>query len=125
MRLSDSVRLGACWLVLDSRPMWCPGDIHVARRGVIVPQCRNPTRHILSEAPPGDPIGRGFSLWRSRSAPSALIYSCDMSLEGLVSKRCDRPYRVWQVAASDEGEEPGSSGIRPGEASGQFVMLRA
>jgi ATP-dependent DNA ligase len=40
--------------------------------------------------------------------PDLFRAACDMGLEGLVSKRADRPYR-WPLAALDQGEEPHAS----------------
>ena len=47
--------------------------------------------------------------------PELFRAACDMGLEGLVSKRRDRPYRGWPVEALDQGEEPDASGDEAGD----------
>jgi bifunctional non-homologous end joining protein LigD len=41
--------------------------------------------------------------------PDLFHAACAMGLEGLVSKRSDRPYRGGEIAVLDQGQEPAAS----------------
>jgi bifunctional non-homologous end joining protein LigD len=60
------------------------------------------------------PSRRAYSSTRSKSiGPELLHVACNMGLEGLVSKRSDRPYRGGRSLRWNQGEEPNAPRVQP------------
>ena len=55
--------------------------------------------------------------------PDLFRKACEFGLEGLVSKRRDRPYRPGPVTALDQEQEPKSSRNEQGHGSIQMTTL--